>query len=109
MSKMEMTEEQQAAGLAARKATQEAKKDVEAMLGLAKPQNEKQATLIRRRLGQMPPAYRQRYAVAMQGKRLKTAIRAHCEMCMGWEMTRVGIATCTDRACPLYSVRPHQP
>ena len=54
----------------------------------------------------MPKHCRAVYAVAMRGKSRAAAIRAFCEMCVGWE--RREVARCTDPACPLYAYRPRK-
>ncbi len=48
----------------------------------------------------MPSRYRQLYQRAMSGKSLKSAVRAHCLMCTGWQAREV--RACTAPTCPLY-------
>ncbi len=59
------------------------------------------------RLTQMPQGTRKTYLRAMGGKAPRSAIRAFCQMCVGWE--RLEIAACSDPACPLFPYRPASP
>lgn len=58
---------------------------------------------IRKRLGEMPARFRNRYLTAMRGNSRVSAIEAHCWECTGWETNP---ADCTAPACSLYSYRP---
>ena len=47
------------------------------------------------------------YLRAMSGKSARSAIKAFCQMCFGWETPVAdSIRGCTDKACPLYLYRP---
>ena len=63
---------------------------------------------IRERVSEMPPICVNAYLKAMRGRAPKAAIKAFCEMCMGWEDRIVQISGCTDPACPLYPYRPYK-
>lgn len=60
---------------------------------------------VRERLALIPKAYQATYRRAMGGK---SYLKAHCQMCVGWEDVVNGIRNCTDPACPLYAKRPYQ-
>lgn len=64
---------------------------------------------IRDRLSEMPQSCRMTYLKAMRGKSTASAIKAFCQMCMGWASFRTEIPNCTDLACPLYCYRPYRP
>jgi len=69
--------------------------------------------LIRERVSQMPKTLRRTYLTAMGGHRPRLAVRAFCQMCMGWasgDTGRLGdaIRACSDPACPLHPYRPYQ-
>ena len=67
---------------------------------------ESQESQIEKRLREMPRTYRNFYKKAMQGRSLKTAIRAFCLECVQWQ--RAEVENCTDTGCPLYPYRPYQ-
>ncbi len=56
----------------------------------------------------MPKSARKTYLLAISGKSFPAAVKAHCQMCLGWEDVVSGIRNCTDSACPLYAKRPYQ-
>ena len=58
------------------------------------------------RLSQMPKLYRGAYLRAMGGRSRRSAIRAFCLECTGWQ--RAEVARCMALACPLFSYRPFQ-
>lgn len=62
------------------------------------------------RLAEMPSKCRPLYRDVMEGRRSspRRAIRAFCQMCVGWEDYAQGIRDCTDPACPLFRHRPYQ-
>lgn len=58
---------------------------------------------------QIPESIRAFYDRAVSGDGSpRNAIKAMCQMCMGWEDWRAAIRDCTDPACPLYQYRPYQ-
>jgi len=59
------------------------------------------------RVSEMPKTCIVTYLRAMRGRSLQAAVKAHCQMCMGWDDFREGIRGCTDRACPFYPYRPY--
>lgn len=63
---------------------------------------------IRDRVSQMPKTCVRTYLRAMGGRSMTGAIKAFCQMCMGWQDFRPGIRDCTDPACPLYPYRPYR-
>lgn len=66
-----------------------------------------QGAAIKDRALEMPKNCVRTYLRAMRGRAPKTAIRAMCQMCMGWgTYLAKSIALCTDPACPLYPYRP---
>jgi hypothetical protein len=58
---------------------------------------------IQARAEQFPKAFRGHYLRAMVGKSQRSAIRAHCLMCMGYNLAQ--IRECSAPACPLYPYR----
>lgn len=64
--------------------------------------------LIADRVSQMPKTAVRTYLRAMRGRSMTGAIKAFCQMCLGWEDFRPGIRDCTDPACPLYPYRPYR-
>jgi hypothetical protein len=56
------------------------------------------------RLSIMPKQYRENYKKAITGKSRKSAMRAFCVECCGWEIGEVFL--CTDKGCSLYPYRP---
>lgn len=68
----------------------------------------KKAELREKRLEEMPNVCRGTYESAMQGKSRKTAVKAFCQECMGWESYQIEIRGCTAQACPLYEYRPYK-
>jgi hypothetical protein len=61
--------------------------------------------LVRQRLETMPCSCRNTYLRAMRGRSRNAAIKAFCQMCVGWQHRR-DVTDCTDPACPLYPYRP---
>jgi hypothetical protein len=61
---------------------------------------------IAERRAQMPRSYRACYDKAISGKSLRAAINSFCLECVCWQT--VEIRNCTDKACPLWTVRPYQ-
>lgn len=59
---------------------------------------------IEKRLSQMPSIYGKNYRRAMRGRSLKSAVKAFCLECVGWQREEVKL--CTDLGCPLYPYRP---
>jgi len=60
---------------------------------------------IARRLSQMPESSRRTYLKATRGEASpRTAIKAFCCECVGWE--RKEVTLCTGWACPLWKYRP---
>ncbi len=57
----------------------------------------------RKRLAQIPPRQCSIFLRAWGGKSRKTAIRAFCLNCVGYESAEVN--RCTAPACPLYEFR----
>jgi len=62
------------------------------------------AARVKARLVEMPVNCRRTYLRALGGKAPRSAIRAFCQMCMGWR--RGEIESCSDPACPLFPYRP---
>lgn len=58
------------------------------------------------RMEEMPKTRRMTYLEAMKGKSKTAAIKAFCEMCVGWDRNEV--RECTSPACPLYEYRPYK-
>jgi len=52
----------------------------------------------------MPKACRSTYLRAVGGRWPKSAIKAFCLECVGWQ--RAEVARCTALACPLWAYRP---
>jgi hypothetical protein len=61
---------------------------------------------IRKRRADIPKIYRKTYDTAMQGKSLKSAVKAFCLECVCWQKEEVQL--CTSLACPLYPYRPYK-
>lgn len=61
---------------------------------------------IEARRAQMPRSYRACYDKAVSGKSLRAAINSFCLECVCWQT--IEIRLCTDKACPLWKVRPYQ-
>lgn len=59
---------------------------------------------IRNRALEMPVRQIRSYLKALRGRSMKTAIRAHCMECVGWD--REGVRECTCPECSLYPYRP---
>jgi hypothetical protein len=59
---------------------------------------------VKDRLSQMPKTGRSTYLRAVGGRSPKSAIKAFCLECVGWQ--RAEVARCTDLACPLWAYRP---
>ena len=80
-------------------------KDPEALLDAKGPKDVsgKARLAMLARLRQMPVSCRQGFVRAMRGKSLRAAVRAYCDMCVGWN--RKEALACTDPACPLYPYR----
>jgi len=61
------------------------------------------------RAAMMPQSCEATYLRAADGTGSpRNAIKAFCQMCMGWEGYQRAIRQCTDPACPLYPYRPYQ-
>ena len=64
---------------------------------------------VAKRAEEILPLYRPGYLKAAAGMASpRAAIKAHCQMCMGWEDVVSGIRNCTGCACPLFAYRPFQ-
>lgn len=63
-----------------------------------------QGQQIEKRLQEMPLSCRNNYHKAMRGRSMKSAIKAFCSECVGWQREEVKL--CTDLGCPLYPYRP---
>lgn len=61
---------------------------------------------VTQRLRQMPKKYRATYRRAIEGRSLRACVNSQCLECCGWASREV--ATCTDKGCPLWAVRPYQ-
>ena len=55
---------------------------------------------------QIPRKYRGLYDRAVRGRSLRACINAQCLECVGWVSKEITL--CTDRACPLWAVRPYR-
>ena len=57
---------------------------------------------------QIPKMYRGIYnkAVSEKNRNRRAAIIANCLECCGWQ--RIEVSRCTDKACPLWLLRPYQ-
>jgi hypothetical protein len=55
----------------------------------------------------MPISMRNTYRKAMGGRSRTMAVKAMCQMCVGWENARAVIRECADVGCPLYPYRPY--
>ena len=61
-----------------------------------------------RRLATVPMASQKTYTLAVLGQASpRTAIKAMCQQCMGYE--RASVAACESTACPLHPYRPYRP
>lgn len=58
---------------------------------------------VKRRLDQMPPRCKETYKRAVKGSSRAAAIKAMCQECLGWELSK---GDCTAPGCPLYAFRP---
>jgi hypothetical protein len=58
------------------------------------------------RMKQMPKIHRKIYEKAMQGKSLKSAVKAFCLECVCWQKEEIRL--CTSLACPLHPYRPYK-
>ena len=101
----EFTPEQREAAKKANKETLERRQSPEellkhANLDLLPPAEAK----VLDRIKQMPAPCRLTYVKAMRGNSHAAAIKAFCQMCMGWHKAEVPL--CTDPACPLFPYRP---
>ncbi len=63
---------------------------------------------IRDRAAEMPARCVRTYLRAMQGRAPKAAVKAMCQLCMGWADYRAAVNACTSPACPLFPYRPYQ-
>jgi hypothetical protein len=62
-----------------------------------------------RRAAKVPPMRRPLYLRAVRGQASpRSAIKAMCCECMGWEEVAEAVRGCTSPACPLYAYRPFQ-
>ena len=66
---------------------------------------EREAQITERR-AQIPRKYRSLYDRAVRGRSLRACVNAQCLECVGWVSKEVTF--CTDRACPLWTVRPYR-
>jgi hypothetical protein len=64
------------------------------------------AERIRKHRADIPRIHRKTYDKAMQGKSLKSAIKAFCLECCCWQKEEVRL--CTSFACPLFLYRPYK-
>lgn len=65
----------------------------------------KRGAVVAKRLSQTPKASQRTYLRAVQGKAApRTAIKAFCLECVGWD--RAAVRDCTALACPLWAYRP---
>lgn len=64
------------------------------------------AERIRKHRSDIPKIYRRTYDRAMQGKSHKSAVKAFCLECCGWQKEEV--RHCTSLACSLYPYRPYK-
>ena len=70
---------------------------------------EKRAKAISERTAAIPLSLRKTYTRAVKRVSFTSAIKAMCQMCMGWDIGfRKDIRHCTDLACPLYLYRPYR-
>ncbi|MEI7836727.1 MAG: hypothetical protein WCK05_10000 [Planctomycetota bacterium] len=60
------------------------------------------------RVAAMPETCRMTYLAGRKGDSPTNAIKAFCQMCVGWQDMAENIRGCTDPACPLYANRPYQ-
>lgn len=61
------------------------------------------------RIRDCPARYLNRYKRVLLGKASRqTAIKVHCQMCIGWSNVATEIRDCTARTCPAYFYRPYQ-
>lgn len=107
------TEEQRAEMKAKADATREKMRNVPAIMAelLNDLESTKQGRQVEDRLEQMPVSRRATYTKAMRGRSRGSAIRAFCQMCVGWQISVDGenqIEDCTDLGCPLYPYRPYR-
>lgn len=57
----------------------------------------------------IPLRYRKLFSKSVRGLvSSKTAIRAFCQSCVGYEDLPESVAACTAQLCPLYNLRPYQ-
>lgn len=61
---------------------------------------------IAERRSQIPRSYRACYDKAVQGRSLRAAINSFCLECVCWQTKEIRL--CTDKACPLWMIRPYQ-
>jgi hypothetical protein len=54
----------------------------------------------------VPKCFRGIYDKAVRGRSLRAAVNATCLECLCWATNP--IRNCSDKACPLYAVRPYQ-
>jgi hypothetical protein len=54
----------------------------------------------------VPKCFRGIYDKAVRGRSLRAAVNATCLECVCWATKAV--RDCSDKACPLYAVRPYQ-
>ena len=67
-----------------------------------------QRDTIIKRVSQMPEVCRLTYLAGRKGDSPSSAIKAFCQMCIGWENMVDNIQNCSDPACPLYPYRPYR-
>lgn len=58
------------------------------------------------RISQMPRSYRAVYEKAVRGRSLRASINSFCLECICFQVEE--IRNCSDKACPLWAVRPYQ-
>lgn len=103
------TKSEREANVEKSKQSVEALKDVFGLLsGIRESLTLAQAKKVRRRLNECPANRRNAYVKAMRGNSMGAAIKAFCQMCVGWAEVVDQIRNCTDLACPLYPYRPHR-
>jgi hypothetical protein len=64
------------------------------------------AERIRKHRSDIPKVHRKTYDRAMQGKSLKSAVKAFCLECACWQKEEIRL--CTSLVCPLYPYRPYK-
>ena len=60
-----------------------------------------------KRLAKIPEHMKRVYARAVDGNSKACAIKAFCQMCVGWDEARKEVLLCAAYDCPLYPYRPY--